>query len=165
MSTVKSHTSPLRPRRPLHSGFTLLELTVVMAVLGVVALAASSMLSSSRVLTGLNARQAAEELSASLRTARATAISSQQPISVWLAVDPQLGTGYHLTLASDPNVVLQPVRYFPPQVVVQWSSPAITFQPTGMSDRSLTATVVSPGSSWLLDIRSASGQVTLTKQP
>jgi prepilin-type N-terminal cleavage/methylation domain-containing protein len=154
-------TQMLRHSRP---AFTLLELTVVMAVLGVVAIAATSMLGSRNIVGSLAARQQAELLASTLRTARTSAIAGQQPITVALHRDAQLGLGYRTALASDPNILLQPIHYFPEGLVVGWSSPAIIFQPYGMSDRSLSVTITGSAATWNLDVRSASGQVTFHKQ-
>jgi prepilin-type N-terminal cleavage/methylation domain-containing protein len=161
-SEIKQQTRT-RGRRS-RSAFTLLELTVVMAVLGVVAVAASSMLGSHTIVGTLAARQQAELLASTLRTARSSAIAGQQPVSVAVHRDARLGIGYRTALASDPNGLLQPVHYLPEGVIVEWSSPEIVFQPYGMSDRSLSVSITGSASIWVLDVRSASGQVTLIKK-
>jgi len=150
--------------RRSRSAFTLLELTVVMAVLGVVAVAASSMLSSHTIAGTLAARQQAELLASTLRLARSSAIAGQQPVSVAVHRDARLGIGYRTALASDPNLLLQPIHYLPEGVTVEWSSPAIVFQPYGMSDRSLSVSIRGSRSTWILDVHSAAGQVFLSKK-
>lgn len=147
----------------MRRAFTLIELAVVMAVLGVVALAASSMLGARTVVGALNARQEAEVLSATLRTARATAIASQMPIRV-AAFRDSLGTGYTITPENNSALLLQPIQYLPPALDVTWSAASVVFYPTGMCDNSLSVTLSHEVTQWVLDVRSASGQVTLTKK-
>jgi Tfp pilus assembly protein FimT len=122
------------------------------------------MLGSHTIAGTLAARQQAELLASTMRLARSSAIAAQQPVSVAVHRDARLGIGYRTALASDPNALLQPVHYLPEGINVEWSSPAIVFQPYGMSDHSLTVSISGSTSTWSLNVLSASGQVFLSKK-
>lgn len=146
---------------PDRLGFTLLELTVVLAVLGVVGIVATSMLHGSRVIQSLEARQEAQHLGAALRSARAGAIAEATPVRLQVLREGRSVVGFQ-TLA-DRTGVLQPQHRFGPRQDVEWSSPEIVFMPTGMSDRSLTVTITGENSTWVVEVLSASGQVSITR--
>ncbi len=72
--------APTRPSRTGEHGFTLTELLVVLAVIGLL-LAASPLLLRS-ALPGMRSKAAADEVANDLRTARALAISRSVPVFV-----------------------------------------------------------------------------------
>ncbi len=144
--------------------FTLLELAVVMAVLGVVAVAASSMLGSRSVVASLQAREDAQILASALRTARNSAIANGSNVRVTAIQSGGQTLGFQTTTDSSPALKLQPDHYFADSLKVSWSTGGIVFLPAGMTDRSLSVSVSSASVTWILDVRSASGQVTVGKK-
>lgn len=145
------------------AAFTLLELTVVMAVLGLVAVAASSMLGSKDIVDSLQARQQAQVLATALRSARTTAIAAGASVRVQAIFDRRNVVGFRTVWDASPSQVLQAEHIFPDALQIRWSDAAIVFAPTGMSVRPLTATITGSQSSWTLDVPSGSGQVSMTR--
>ncbi len=153
------------PRSPVPQldrlGYTLMELTVVMALLGLIAVAATSMLGSSRVTSSLLAQQEARHLQSALRTARATAISNSTGVQLQAVVQGSSVRGFRTT--SSVGQILQPEHSFPEQLQVRWSAPAVVFDPTGMSSVALQAEIESESALWELVLFPGSGQTTLTR--
>jgi len=146
-------------RRP---AFSLLELAVVMAVLGVIAVAATSMRGSTQVVASLEARQEAQHLAAAFRTARATAIARTTNVHIQAVRSGRTIAGFQ-TLVNGTQVI-QPEHRFGNSTQVSWSSPEIVFLPTGMTDRSLTISIVGQRATWQVQVLSASGQVSVVRR-
>ncbi len=151
-------------RHTLQRAFTLLELTVVMAVFGFVAIVGSTLLNSQGVVGGLQAREDAQIIATACRMARNTAIANGTNVRIDTIQSGRRTLGFQLTTDTSPVSKLQPDYYFADSLDVQWSAPSVVFFPTGMTDRSLSIAVTSETSAWILDVRSASGQVTLSKK-
>ena len=149
-----------RPR-----GFTLLELTVVMAVLGAIALAATSMLGGRRVVGAIEARQEAQKLAETLRVARNLAITTGDTIAVTSVRSGRLVTGYRVLPASGVVELVQPETRTSPRVQMRWSTPTVSFQPTGATDRPLQVRLAGEATTWTVDLLAASGQVTVSHTP
>lgn len=81
------------------AGFSLLELLVVLIMLAIFAAVAAP--ATSRLLSGLTARQEIEKITATLRYARLTAISKGRP--VLLAFDRTGSGGFQLSGAVEEN--------------------------------------------------------------
>jgi prepilin-type N-terminal cleavage/methylation domain-containing protein len=144
--------------------FTLLELTVVMAVLGLIAVAATTMLGSKPVVDSLKAKQEAQLLAGALRTARTTAIANGAAVRIGSIQGMRGVVGYRLTFDSMPNVLLQPDYHFPEPLECRWSAPNLVFFSTGMTDQSLAIEIGTPATLWQVEVLSASGQVTYEKR-
>jgi type II secretion system protein H len=142
-------------RRPA-AGFTLMELVVVIALLGVLAVAATPMLNGRRVVSTLDGKQTAELLVSNLRMARTTAIMNGAP--VYLITDRE---GFGVLDAN--GQPLQPRHLYAPDLQVTWSVSTIAFQPTGMSDLSLQVRIANAIRQWSINVLSASGQVSMTE--
>ncbi len=150
---------PLRRCRPtveLRRAFTLLELTVVMAVLGGIAVAAATMMNGRQVVSTVTSKQTAELLVATLRMARTTAILHGAPVQV-VSDD----TGF--CIYDSAGQLLYPKHLYAPELQVSWSSSNLAFQPTGMTDHSLQISLVNDVKQWRIDVLSASGQVSLAE--
>ncbi len=146
------------------SGFTLIELAVVMAVLGAIAIAATSMFGSSGAVESLRAREEAHVFSQALRTARSTAIASGANMRIEAIFDDGRIAGFRTISEASPKELAQPDHYFAGSLKTDWSTKEITFFPSGMADNSLEVVLASELSTWILEMRSASGQVTVFKK-
>ncbi|MEZ6136911.1 MAG: GspH/FimT family pseudopilin [Pirellulaceae bacterium] len=144
-----------------NSAFTLVELVVVLALLGVVAVASTSMLGGARVVGSVRAGQESQVLMQTLRMARATAISSFVSVQVETIVEGRTVVGYRVL---DPTGQLVGREYrFEPSVATNWSTSAVTFMPTGATNTSLTVSFRGDSADWVVDLLSASGQVSARK--
>lgn len=143
------------------SAFTLMELMVVMSVLGVIAVAASSMLGSASVVSSLAAKQESQHMVAAMRAARATAIANGSKVLVQCVAEGRDIVGFQLIDGA--TGVLQPVHRFGEHVQSQWSDKEIVFLPTGMADKSLKISFEAESSAWVATVLSASGQVDLVR--
>ena len=146
-------------------GFTLMELTVVMAVLGAIALAATSMLGGRRVVGAIEARQEAQKLAATFRVARNMAVTTGDTIEVAAVRSGRVVTGYRVIPVSRVTELAQPLTRTSPRVQVRWSAPAVRFQPTGTTDRPLQVRLAGEATTWTVDLLAASGQVTISQTP
>ena len=140
------------PQSRQADGFTLIELVVVIALLGVVAAVASPMLNSRRVVSTVDSGQTAELLVSTLRMARTTAILNGSP--VYVIAD---STGFGVWDAT--GQVLQPKHWYAPGVQAAWTSSTVAFQPTGMSNVSLQVRFTNAIREWRVEVLSGSGQV------
>lgn len=147
----------LRPKK----AFTLIELTVVLAVLGAIAVAATSMLGGARVTQSLQARNEADVLANTFRMARATAITNNTPVRVEAIVNRQV-IGFRVvdTLGH----LAMPETLYTNPIACTWSDNFVDFLPTGMTDKSLQVSFVGDSSDWNIDLLSGSGQVVMTQR-
>ena len=158
--TVNAHMMYVRPRKQIRQGFTLIELTVVMAVLGVIAVAATSVFSGRRVIASVSAKQEAELLATTLRMARLQAVASGVPQRLMVQMNGRSAIGYH-TASAD---LVAASRLFPNAMESRWSSQVVDFLPDGTANPSLTVALsAEAGNEWTVELFSASGQVLITK--
>lgn len=144
-----------------HRAYTLLELTVVLALLGVVAIAASSLTNSSRIVGTVHGAEEARHLVAALRDARTQAV--MRTTQVRLRAIHQGADVIGFATESDSSGTLQPDYYFPERLQIRWNASEIVFSPTGMSDVSLAVEIESEDSEWTVTVFSASGQTTMQR--
>ncbi len=138
------------PERAGHHGFTLVELMVTLAVLGIVAMVAvpgmQALVNSNR-LTGM-----AGELTAALQLARSEAIRRNAPVTVCSSTD---GTTCASTTAWDRWIVIGPDNAAGTVDVIRDSAVAgtmeisgpddpIQFNPSGLTNGAVTLTVCLP---------------------
>ncbi len=152
-------------RKRSEQGFTLIELAVVLAVLGVVAVAATSMKSGARVVASIKSEQEARLLSQAFRTARITAIATSQPVRLRVIRDQREFIGFQTLSDVGRQDPLQPDHFFAGSLSVRWSESDVVFYSTGMTDRSATVSIQGEDSSWRVDLVQASGQAIVTKLP
>jgi type II secretion system protein H len=147
------------------SAFTLLELMVVLAVMGAIA-ASVTAFDARRVVVSMESRQQAQVLVSALRLARTTAIASGRSVRLTKlsrSVQHASYDGFGLAFDDTPDIPLQPDIFFPSSVKVGWSAAKLVFSPAGMSDRSLQIEVAGGNTHWLVEVLSASGQITSSK--
>ena len=137
------------------NGFTLMELMVVMALLGLIAVVSSSLLYGPKVIDSMSARQSAELFKTSLRLARTTAVAYGHSIRFVSLKD----GGY--AMLDGNGDLLQPEQRFAPGQAVEWSESSVEFFPSGMTDHSLSVLFSSGDRAWQVDVLSGSGQVLL----
>jgi prepilin-type N-terminal cleavage/methylation domain-containing protein len=141
--------------------FTLIEITVVLAVLGAIAVAATSMLAGARVTQSLQARNEADVLANAFRMARATAITNNVTVRVEAIVNRQV-VGFRV---SEPyGQLAMPETIYPTPIICLWSAGFVDFLPTGTTDKSLQVSFAGDNSDWVLDLLSGSGQVTMSQR-
>lgn len=142
------------------SAFSLIELICVLVVLGVMAAAIGSMRMSPKLLERQRVKQEAEYVSAALRSARTTAIANGLPVQVvWYQDGQQSGIATSVGGADKDH---QPPQHeFPLGMKTEWSSRSVTFAPDGSTDTSLSIVIARPEATSVVELLSASGQVTV----
>ncbi len=152
LSTMQRRTRP---------AFTLLELVVVLAVLGVMAAAVGSLRPAPQLAQRLSVKQETQFMLCALRAARATAIATAQPVELNLSQGKE-STTLSTRVAAYPSDRQPPAHSFPSFLKAAWSTSRVAFQPDGSSDQSLVIVLAGPdGPSYVLEVLSASGQVTM----
>lgn len=114
-------------RRPAASGYTLLELLVVLAVAGFIMAGIASY--STQSMPGTKLKSAAQRLADTLRTAQAMAVTDGTPVTV--AFSP--GTGSYLVEPGGEATTLPPGTRlsFTPNAFLPTKVPGIRFFPDG----------------------------------
>jgi Tfp pilus assembly protein FimT len=130
-----------------------MELMVVMSLIGLIAVVSTSMLIGPNVVQSLAAREEAELFKTTLRLARTTAITNGSEVRI----ESLNQGGYRVTDAN--GSLLQPEHRFAANSRVRWSDNSIAFQPSGMSDHSLSVVFMAAVRTWQVDVLSGSGQV------
>lgn len=141
--------------------FTLIELICVLVVLGVMAAAIGSMRMSPKLLERQRVKQEAEYVSAALRSARTTAIATGARVRLdWYQNGDLAGFATRVEGADKDH---QPPQHdFPSGMKSEWSSRSVTFGPDGSTDTSLSIVLARPDATSVIELLSASGQVTVT---
>lgn len=143
------------------AAFTLLELAVVMAVLSVVAVAATSMLGSRESVSSLQSRQEAELLASAIRTAHTVAIAEGTNVRLQAIPNGRQIVGFRLV--ADGIGVIQADHAFPSEVSCTWSANELTFGPTGTSTQLLQVGISGARATWTATQTSATGQTLVTR--
>ena len=143
------------------AAFTLLELAVVMAVLSVVAVAATSMLGSRESVSSLQSRQEAELLASAIRTARTVAIA--EGTNVRLQALPRGAQIVGFRLVADASGLVQADHTFPTEISTTWSANELLFTPMGTSTQLLQVDVSGSRATWTATQTSATGQTSVTR--
>ncbi len=141
--------------------FTLIELICVLVVLGVMGAAIGSMRMNPNLLQRQRVKQEAEYVSAALRSARTTAIANGARVRVDSYQNRALA-GFATTVEGADKDHQPPTHDFPPGLKSEWSSRSVTFGPDGSTDTSLSIVLACPDATSVLQLLSASGQVTVT---
>lgn len=135
------------------NAFTLMELMVVMSLLGLIAVVSTNTLIGPNVIQSMAAREEAVLFKTTLRLARTTAITNGSEVRLT-----SLSQGGYRVIDANGGL-LQPEHVFAPNSRVRWSDSSIAFQPSGMSDRSLSVVFMAAARTWQVDVLSGSGQV------
>ncbi len=143
------------------SAFTLIELICVLVVLGVMGAAIGSMRMSPKLLERQRVKQEVEYVSGALRSARTTAIANGAHVRLDSYQDGAL-TGFVTTVEGAAKDHQPPKHDFPPGLKTEWSSRSVTFGPDGSADTSLSIVLARPDATSVIQLFSASGQVTVT---
>ena len=147
--------------RTKRSAFTLVELAVVMAVIGGIAVVAVSMTGNRQVLDSLAARQQAAEVASTLRFARTAAVANNSDVQIEAMRSGRRISGLRVITGATPIELVGPLQEFPETLDVQWSVNQITFHPSGMADRSLQIEFSDAKATWRVQVLAGSGQVVL----
>lgn len=143
------------------AAFTLLELAVVMAVLSVVAVAATSMLGGRESVSSLQARQEAELLASAIRTAHTVAIAEGTNVRLQAIPSGRQIVGFRLV--ADGLGPIQADHDFPNEVSTTWSANELLFTPTGTSNQLLQVGVSGSRATWTAAQTSVTGQTSVTR--
>lgn len=143
------------------SAFTLVELLVVMAVAGAIAVAASCMLGGRNVTTALAAREEAQHFVTAVRMARTNAISTGQPMVIRSVVERKGIVGFQVNGRG--YELVNPVHRFSDSLDVAWSAQEVTLLPSGMAIPSLNVTFKSSRSKWQVVVVGATGQAIVSR--
>src|SRR5215471_1749203 len=148
-------------RRKLEAGFTLLELTIVLTILGL--LAVLVVFNTRQVSPATHARSAAQAISGGLRTARSEALRTNE--SVLFSIDLEnrtfrWGQSPQQALPNDLRLSLLTGR----DQVVSNAVGGIRFDPDGGSTGG-RVTIQGGDQVWMVGVDWLSGRVTLAEQP
>jgi len=153
-----------RVSQPWHSdrkAFSLIELICVLVVLGVMAAAFGSMRMSPKLVERQRVKQEAEYVSLALRSARTTAIAGAVRVRLDWYQNGNQG-GFATTVEGADKDHQPPKHDFPVGMKTEWSSRSVTFAPDGSTDTSLSIVLARPDATSVVELLSASGQVTVT---
>ncbi len=151
------HASIQPPNR--RSAFTLIELMSVLVVLGVMAAAIGSMRMSPKLGERQRVKQEAQYVIAALRSARTTAIANGVRVRIDWHQNGSL-SGFVTNVEGADKEHQPQVHEFPPGMKSEWSSRSVTFTPDGSTDTSLSIVLTRPEATSVIELLSASGQVT-----
>jgi prepilin-type N-terminal cleavage/methylation domain-containing protein len=160
-ATDMSRTS--QPSLNDRRAFSLIELICVLVVLGVMAAAFGSMRMSPKLVERQRVKQEAEYVSLALRSARTTAIAGGIRVRLdWYQNGDQ--AGFATTVEGADKDHQPPKHDFPAGMKTEWSNRSVTFAPDGSADTSLSIVLARPDAISVVELLSASGQVTVTNK-
>jgi general secretion pathway protein H len=137
------------------AGFTLIEMIVVLAVLGLAAMLVVGRVSGHS--QGLEARAQALRIADTLRLARARAIAGDRPVAVALSADRR-----RMVMAG--GSVDETVAPFPLLVSAPGGAASIVFVPDGSATGGRIV-VSAPGAAWHVDVAAHTGRVAVSRAP
>ena len=150
----------LRPRQKSAAGFTLLELTLVLTILGL--LAVLVVFNTRQVSPATHARAAAQAISGGLRAARSEALKTNRGVTFSLDLENltfRWGQSPQQTLPNDLHLSLLTGR----DQVVSGAVGGIRFDPDGGSTGG-RVTIEGGNRAWMVGVDWLSGRVTLAEQ-
>lgn len=151
-STRSSWARPLR-------AFSLLELMLALAVMGMIAAVGVSFAGGHTGLANTTAKLEAYELSRTLRMARSHAISHVTTVGVQSIRRGRRIEAYQVAIPS----LVDGVHEFDEKVSVTWSVPNVSVFPNGALDQSLEALITGDDSVWQVLVPSGTGQPFVTQ--